>query len=268
MNRLKGKIAVITGTAGGIGREAALVFAAEGAIVAGADLDATGAQDTVALVRAAGGTMDSTHPLDLTDESAVSDWLNGLSATHGGIDVLFNNAGAARFDPIDEESYDDWRFTLRHELDIVFLACKHAWPHLKSRGGGSIVNVGSTAGLAGSATLHRAAHTASKGGVIALARQLAAEGARHGIRVNSVSPGMVLSPATSGWIFSDPTHPNHQIARHIPLGRVGVPRDVVDAALFLASDESSYITGADLVVDGGWSAVLPGAWTAPPSSAM
>ncbi len=154
----------------------------------------------------------------------------------------------------------DWSFTIRNELDLVFLACKHAWPHLRARGGGSVVNVGSTAGMTGSLTLDRTAHTASKGAVIALTRQLAAEGARHGIRVNSVSPGMTVTPQTQH-LFDDPAHPVARIADHIPLGRPGRPEDVARCALFLASDESSYVTGANLVVDGGWSTVLPGDWT-------
>jgi meso-butanediol dehydrogenase / (S,S)-butanediol dehydrogenase / diacetyl reductase len=117
---------------------------------------------------------------------------------------------------------------------IVFLACKHAWPYLRARGGGSVINVGSTAGLTGSLTLYRAAHTASKGGVIALTRQLAAEGARHGIRVNCISPGMILSPATSEPIFENPEHPMYRIRDHIPFGRVEEPEDIVRCGLFLA----------------------------------
>jgi NAD(P)-dependent dehydrogenase (short-subunit alcohol dehydrogenase family) len=189
----------------------------------------------------------------------VEAWIDGPPRAHGGIDVLYNNAGATRFDPIEEESYEDWRFAIRNELDVVFLACKHAWPHLRARGGGSVINVGSTAGLTGSLALDRSAHTASKGGVIALTRQLAVEGARHGIRVNCISPGMILSPATSEPIFE---HPMHRIRDHIPLGRVGEPEGVARCALFLASDDSSYMTAANLVLDGGLSSVLPGAWSA------
>lgn len=178
MNRLTGKVALITGTGVGMGRAAAELFAREGAIVVGCDLKEEGSQETVERVRRTGGTMTSMQPLDLGAEAAVKDWIDEVARTHGGIDILYNNAGAPRFDPIEEESYEDWKFTLRNELDVVFLACKHAWPHLRARGGGSVINIGSTAGLTGSLTLDRAAHTASKGGVIALTRQLAAEGAR------------------------------------------------------------------------------------------
>jgi meso-butanediol dehydrogenase/(S,S)-butanediol dehydrogenase/diacetyl reductase len=255
--RLAGKVALITGTAGGQGRAAALLFAAEGAIVVGTDVQADGAAETVELVRAAGGVMDSTHPLDLGDEDGVQAWIDGAAAAHGGIDVLYNNAGATRFSPVAETSYADWSFTLRNELDIVFLATKHAWPHLIARGGGNVLLVGSTAGITGSLTNSRIAHTATKGGVVAMTKQLAAEGAVHGIRANCISPGMIRTPATEGDLLA-PDSPMRTIARAIPLGRIGAPEEVARCALFLASDEASYVTGANLVVDGGWSAVLPG----------
>lgn len=245
--RLDGRVAVITGTASGQGRVAAQLFAAEGAIVHGADVDAAGAAETLALV---GGSMTSSV-VDLTDDDAVKRWIDGL----GPIDILYANAGATRFNGIAETSFDEWSWVLRHELDIVFLPVHHAWPHLTD--GASVVLVGSTAGLSGSVTNTRIAHTATKGGVIAMTRQLAAEGARRGIRANCVSPGMIRTPATEGDLLAA-DHPMRSIEEHIPLGRIGSAAEVVRAALFLASDEASYITGANLVVDGGWSAVLPG----------
>jgi NAD(P)-dependent dehydrogenase (short-subunit alcohol dehydrogenase family) len=257
MNRLAGKVALITGTASGQGRAAALLFAAEGATVVGGELDVDGGAETVEMVRAAGGRMDGTHPLDLGDEDAVKAWIDGAASAHGGIDVLYNNAAATRFSPIATTSYEDWSFTLRNELDIVFLATKHAWPHLIARGGASVLLVGSTAGITGSVTNQRIAHTAGKGGIVAMTRQLAAEGAVHGIRVNCVSPGMIRTPASAGTLLAE-DHPMRTIARHIPLGRIGSPDEVARCALFLVSDEASYVTGANLVADGGWSAVLPG----------
>ena len=256
--RLAGKVALITGTAGGQGRAAALLFAGEGATVVGTDLNAEGAAETVALVHAAGGRMDSRHPLDLGDEAAVKAWVDDAARDHGGIDIVHNNAGATRFSPIAETSYDDWSFTLRNELSIVFLVTKHAWPHLVARGGGAVLLVGSTAGISGSLTNTRIAHTATKGGVVAMTKQLAAEGAAHGIRANCISPGMIRTPATESDLLA-PDHPMRTIAPAIPLGRIGAPEEVARCALFLASDEASYVTGANLVVDGGWSAVLPGA---------
>jgi NAD(P)-dependent dehydrogenase (short-subunit alcohol dehydrogenase family) len=257
MNRLADKVTLITGTASGQGRAAALLFAAEGATVVGTDVDGDGAAETVKMVAAAGGTMDSTHPLDLGNEDGVRAWIDAAAERHGGIDVLYNNAAATRFSPVAETSYTDWSFTLRNELDIVFLATKHVWPHLIARGAGSVLLVGSTAGITGSMTNTRIAHTAGKGGIVAMTRQLAAEGALHAIRVNCVSPGMIATPAATSTLLSD-DHPMRTIARAIPLGRIGVPEEVARCALFLASDEASYVTGTNLVVDGGWSAVLPG----------
>ncbi|MDX2541665.1 SDR family NAD(P)-dependent oxidoreductase [Streptomyces sp. WI04-05B] len=258
MNRVAGKVALITGTAGGQGRAAALLFAAEGAVVIGTDLDPDGAAATADLVQAAGGRMSSTHPLDLGDEDGVRAWVEDAATTHGGIDIVYNNAGATRFAPVAETSYADWTFTVRNELDIVFLVTKHAWPHLVARGGGAVLLVGSAAGISGSLTNTRIAHTATKGGVVAMTRQFAAEGAAHGIRANCISLGMIRTPATEADLLAA-DHPMRDIGRHIPLGRVGTPEEIARCALFLASDEASYVTGADLAVDGGWSAVLPGA---------
>jgi len=243
--RLDGKIAVITGTGSGQGRVAAQLFAAEGATVFGADVDAAGQAETERLVAMTGAVVD------LTDDAAVKRWIDSI----GPIDILYANAGATRFNSVADTTFDEWSWVLRHELDIVFLPVHHAWPHLRE--GGSIVLVGSTAGITGSRTNRRIAHTATKGGVVAMTKQLAAEGAGRGIRANCVSPGMIRTPATEGDLLAD-DHPMRAIASAIPLGRIGEPAEVVRAALFLASDEASYITGANLVIDGGWSAVLPG----------
>ncbi len=174
-------------------------------------------------------------------------------ARFGRIDVVYANAGAVRFGPVDEQPFADWRFTLAAELDSVFLTARSAWPHL-AKSHGVIITVGSTAGIRGSVTNRRVAHTASKGGVIALTRQLAAEGAPSGIRAVCISPGMIATEGSRENLLA-PDHPLRAIAGSIPLGRLGTPEDV---AAFLASDEATYITGANLVVDGGWSSVLPG----------
>jgi meso-butanediol dehydrogenase / (S,S)-butanediol dehydrogenase / diacetyl reductase len=237
---MRGKVALITGTAGGTGAAAAELFREAGATVVGCD------------VKPAAGLAQ----VDLTDEDAARRWIDAAAEEHGRIDVLYANAGATRFSPLEETTKVEWDFVLRHELDVVFFPVKHAWRHLKKQGG-SVVLVGSTAGLTGSMTNTRVAHTVTKGGVIALTRQLAAEGAPHGIRVNCVSPGMVETPATRQDLLAD-DHPMRRIAGSIPLGRIGQPEEVARCALFLASDAASYVTGANLVVDGGWSAVLPG----------
>ncbi|MER6678707.1 SDR family NAD(P)-dependent oxidoreductase [Streptomyces sp. NPDC000983] len=256
MKRLEGKVALISGTARGQGRAAALRFAAEGALVVGGDLLHEEALETQRLIAEAGGTALVPGPLDATSETSVHQWVTDAADAFGGIDILYANAGAVRFGAVDEQSYEDFAFTMRAELDSVWLSARAAWPHLV-RSRGNIVTVGSTAGLTGSVTNARTAHSASKGAVIALTRQLAAEGALHGIRANCVSPGMIDTEGTRGDLLAE-DHPMRGIARHIPLGRVGAPDEVVNAAVFLASDEASYITAANLVVDGGWSSVLPG----------
>lgn len=256
--RLAGKVAVVTGTAGGQGRAAALRFAAEGALVYGCDVQAEQARHTVDLVRSAGGTMTDSSPLDLTNEDATAAWLDAIGAQHGSIDILYANAGATEFSPVEETTLQSWHFVLSHELDLVFLPVKHAWRHLKRSAAPAILLVGSTAGVTGSVTNGRIAHTATKGAVVAMTKQLAAEGAPHGIRVNSVSPGMIRTPGSESNLLSA-SHPMNRIAAKIPLGRIGDPEEVAQCALFLVSNEASYVTGANLMVDGGWSAVLPGA---------
>ncbi len=241
---LAGKVALITGTAGGMGAAAAELFAESGATVVGCD------------VKEAPKGVEGVARVDLTDEDAVRRWVDSAAEEHGGIDILYATAGATRFNALEDVAKEEWDFVLRHELDVVFFPVKHAWKHLKKRGG-AVVLVGSTAGLTGSTTNGRVAHTVTKGGVVALNRQLAAEGARFGIRVNCVSPGMVDSPATRSDLLSG-DHVMKGIGKAIPLGRVGQPVEVARCARFLASDEASYVTGANLVIDGGWSAVLPG----------
>ena len=231
---------LITGTAGGQGAVAAELFADAGATVVGCD------------VKEAPGV----EQVDLTDEDAVRRWVDAAAEEHGRIDVLYANAGATRFNPVEDVTKDEWDFVLRHELDVVFFPVKHAWPHLKE-GGGVVILVGSTAGISGSMTNTRVAHTVTKGGIVALTRQLAAEGAPFGIRVNCVSPGIIETPATLGDLLSE-DHAMKGIASAIPMGRIGQPAEVARCARFLASDEASYVTGANLVIDGGWSAVLPG----------
>jgi meso-butanediol dehydrogenase / (S,S)-butanediol dehydrogenase / diacetyl reductase len=254
--RLAGKVALISGTARGQGRVAALRFAAEGATVVGGDLLADDAAETAALVTAAGGTMLDAGRLDVTDEASVAAWVASAESAYGRVDVLYANAGAVRFGPIDAQPVEDWRFTLAAELDSVFLSARAAWSLLQASRG-VIVTVGSTAGLRGSMTNQRVAHSASKSGVIGLTRQLAAEGAPHGIRANCISPGMITTEGARENLLA-PDHPMAGIARSIPLGRLGTAEDVVNLAVFLASDEASYVTGANMVVDGGWSTVLPG----------
>lgn len=246
--RMAGKIALITGTGGGQGREAALRFAAEGAHVVGCDLDADASDATAAAVKEAGGQMTASAPVDLGDSAAARDWVAQAAAAHGRIDILYNNASAARMGPIAEFSDDDWRFTIRNELDLVFYVTQAAWPHLvESRG--VIINVASTAAHAASRAVPMVAHAATKGAVLAMTRQLASEGAPHGIRAVSISPGVIETPGTAEHLAV----PEIRLAltEQCLIPRPGQPADVVGLAVFLASDEAAYITGTDFVVDGG-----------------
>ncbi len=177
---MEGKVVLISGTGGGQGREAALRFAGAGAYVVGCDLKEEGNRETAALVRAAGGAITTMEPVDLSDPQTARRWIEAAAAARGRIDVLYNNASAARFAPIESFSVEDWQFTVRNELDIVFYATRFAWPHLQKRGG-VIINVASVAGMVGSA-VGGTAHAATKGAIIAMTRQLAVEGAPHQIR--------------------------------------------------------------------------------------
>lgn len=254
MGRLHGKRALISGTGGGIGRAAALLFAREGAHVMGCDLNPDTSEETVKLARGEGGRMDAVAPVDLATEEGAQRWVEESAAVAGGVDILVNNASAIRFGPIDELSFADWSFTIRHELDIVFLATRAAWPYLVAGGGGSIVNVASISASRGAFFMPQNAHGAAKGGVLALTYQLVIEGGPHGIRVNAVSPAMTETPHTSP-LLQDPDGPAEAIAARVPLGKWGQPEDVAHAILFLASDEARHVSGANIPVDGGAAAV-------------
>src|SRR5690348_736248 len=248
--RLSGKAVLVTGTGGGIGRATALVCAREGAHVVGVDLNGDAAAETVETAREQGGRMDTVTPVDLATEDGAEQYIAQALEFTNKVDVLVNNASAIRFGPIDELSFADWSFTIRHELDIVFLVTKAAWPHLRRSGNGSVVNVGSIAGSRGAFFMPQNAHGAAKGGVLALTYQLVVEGGPHGIRVNAVSPAMTETPQTAP-LLHDPDGPAASIAARVPLGRWGQPEDVAQAILFLASDEASHVSGANIPVDGG-----------------
>lgn len=252
MGRLEQKVALITGIGAGMGREAARRFAAEGATVIGCDLDAAGLAETVRIVKAEGGRISGTSPVDAGDPDAVERWIDEAAAAHGGIDILYNNASIQRFGAIDEISVEDWDFAIDMELNIVFYAVRAVWRHLKARGGGVIVNIGSIAGIRGVEFMPQNAHGAAKAGVINLTQQLAVEGGPHGIRAVCISPGFIQTAATT-FLVEDPPPALEETWNRIPLRRIGQPEDVVNAAVFLASDEASWITGINLVVDGGGS---------------
>jgi NAD(P)-dependent dehydrogenase (short-subunit alcohol dehydrogenase family) len=247
--RLEGKVTFITGTAGGQGRAAAILFAAEGAHVVACDLDEAGAAETVELVEGAGGTISSTAPVDLSDPAAAAAWVEAGVAAAGGIDVLYNNASRPVVGPFEELTWGDWKATLANELDLIFTVTKAAWDGLAASEG-TIVNTASVSAYRGAIFIEQAAHGAAKGGVLSLTRHLAAAGAKHGIRANSISPGLIVTKQIEPFL-EDPGHPVHKEAGTHPLGRIGRPEDVARVALFLASEDAAYLNAVDIVVDGG-----------------
>ena len=250
MGTLDGKVVLITGTAGGQGRVASLVFAREGARIVGCDIQVEANDETVELVRRAGGDMTGIAPVDLTDPEQARRMVEDAVAAYGGLDVVYNNAALPRFGPMPDFPVEDWRTTIAGELDIPFFVSKFAWPHLVRRGGGVIVNVGSMAGMIAGGVPPMVAHSAANAGVIGMTRQLALEGARHGIRAVAISPGPVLTPASERDL-GDNQAVRDAITRKTLLKRFARPEEIVELAAFLASDRAAYITGANYAVDGG-----------------
>jgi NAD(P)-dependent dehydrogenase (short-subunit alcohol dehydrogenase family) len=246
--RLKGKVCIITGTGGTMGRAAALLFASEGARVVGCDLIEQGALETQEEVRAAGGVMETLSPCNLTEARDCQALVDFAVDRFGAIDILYNNAAMAYFNWIEDMSEGEWKNTLNEEINLVFLMTKAAWPHLKASHG-VIVNTASVVAWSAFRHLPAIAHSTAKAGIIAMTRHLAMEGAPHGIRANSISPGSVVSKQSEVQL-ADKTWADYLTSR-IMLGRPAEPREIATAALFLASSDSSYVTGADLAVDGG-----------------
>lgn len=248
--RLAHRIAVVTGAAQGIGRGCAQRFAREGAAVVALDRDAAALADLVQEVRTSGGVIEAPPAADLTDPEEVKARIADIGARHGRIDVMLNAAAFVVFGWIEDLPYEGWQRTLRGELDIVFLPVQATWPWLKASGSASIINFASAnahLALGGSPAL---AHCAGKGGILAMTRQLAMEGAPHGIRANTISPGLIVTAVTRQHMALDPTFRDKVLARSM-IQRLGEPEDIAACATWLASTEAGYVTGADIRVDGG-----------------
>jgi len=245
--RLEGKVCVITGAKGGIGASAAELFAREGAIVVGVDL-------------AADSPGDLALACDVTDEDAVRALYARVREEYGHVDVLFNNAGISPNDDASvlDTSLEAWQRVQDVNLKSVFLCCKHGIPHLlENERGGSVINTASFVAVMGAAT-SQISYTASKGGVLALSRELGVEFARRGVRVNALCPGPVDTPLLRELFAKDPERAARRLV-HVPIGRFARAAEIASAALFLASDESSYVTASTFLVDGG----LSGAYVTP-----
>jgi NAD(P)-dependent dehydrogenase (short-subunit alcohol dehydrogenase family) len=244
--RLEGKIAVVTGAAGGIGAATVEVFQREGATVVGVDLleDAPG---------------DLALSVDVTEEFAVQQMYAQVAEQYGRIDILFNNAGISPDDDTSvlETTLEAWQRVQDVNLKSVFLCCKHGIPHLLESGGGSVVNTASFVAVMGAAT-SQISYTASKGGVLALTRELGVEFARSGIRVNALCPGPVDTPLLQELFAKDPERARRRLV-HVPMGRFGTAAEIANGVLFLASDESSFMTASTFLIDGG----LSGAYVTP-----
>ncbi len=252
--RLEGKVAVITGGASGIGRESARRFAEEGAKVCVADLDHKAGKDAASEI---GGGL-YIHA-DVTNPDDVKRMYEEASDHFGAINVLFNNAGISPpdDDSILETEMGAWERVQNVNLKSVYLCCKHGIPHLLENGGGSVINTASFVAVMGAAT-SQISYTASKGGVLSMSRELGVQFARRGVRVNALCPGPVNTPLLQELFAKDPEKAARRMV-HLPMGRFAEAVEIANAALFLASDESSYITASTFMVDGG----LSGAYVTP-----
>ena len=248
--RLAGKVALITGAGSGIGRASAVRFAAEGARVVAADWKPDGGRKTVERIQATGGVALFVEA-DVSQESDVRRMVATAVDAYGRLDILLNNAAVQVFGTIPETPTSDWQRVLDVNLKGVFLGCKYALPQMIAQGGGCIVNMSSTLGFVGDPTMP--AYGATKGGILAMSKAMAQAHGRQNVRVNCICPGDVDTPIVQEYFDqqADPAEARRRVASCYALGRIAQPEEIAEVALFLASDESSFLTGTAIIADGG-----------------
>jgi NAD(P)-dependent dehydrogenase (short-subunit alcohol dehydrogenase family) len=249
MSRLQGKVALVTGAGGGIGRETSVLFAAEGAQVVCVDLAEETVAATVEIIENAGGEAISVHA-DVSSAADCEAMVKTAQDAFGGLHILFNNAGIMHSDDGDSQDTSEaiWDLTMNVNAKGVFLGCKYGIPAILASGGGSVINTASFVAKLGAAT-PQVAYTASKGAVLALTRELSVVHARQGVRVNALCPGPLRTELLMKLLDTDAKRQRRLV--HVPMGRFGLAEEMAKAALFLASEDSSYVTGTEFMVDGG-----------------
>ena len=249
MSRLDGKVALVTGAGGGIGRETSVLFASEGAAVVCADIRVETANETAQIISGAGGRAIVVRA-DVSIDADVEAMVRSAEDTFGALHIMFNNAGIMHENDGDSQDTSEaiWDLTMNVNAKGVFLGCKHGIPAIRRSGGGSVINTASFVAKLGAAT-PQVAYTASKGAVLALTRELAVVHAREGVRVNALCPGPLRTELLMKFLDTDEKKQRRLV--HVPMGRFGLANEIAKAALFLASDDSSYVTGTEFMVDGG-----------------
>ena len=252
--RLAGKVILLTGTGSGMGQAIALAYAREGAIVHGCDISEELNASTMDLMAAEGLTMYATAPVDLSDPKQCQAWIDEAASQHGHIDVLYNNASSPAFAKVPDMTIEQWQYGVDNEINLVFYASKYAWPWLAKKGG-LIINVGSTAAHIAQPGGGFISHCAAKGACLSMTKAIAVDGKEDGIRSVCISPGAIRTPELERNFLNKVPNAEEMMRNMLPAGRVGEVGDIAGLAVYLASDEASFLTGSEIIMDGGMTAI-------------